>query len=86
MTKVKIEVVQADHRPFVAEVNSVERFMYEGNYGPIRVVQDGEETQIVAQNEELFSVDALTKIFNQMRPNIVALEEPVIGKRTIKEY
>ncbi|CAI9771374.1 unnamed protein product [Fraxinus pennsylvanica] len=46
-----VEVVQTDHRSFVAEANSVETFMYEGNYGPIRVVQDGEETQIVAQSE-----------------------------------
>lgn len=37
-------------------------------------------TQIVAQSEELFSVDTITEMFNQMRPNIVAHEEPVIGK------
>ncbi|KAL2527368.1 Uncharacterized protein Adt_12422 [Abeliophyllum distichum] len=46
--KGEAKVVQADHRPFVTKVNSVERFMYEGNYGHVRVVQDGEETQIVA--------------------------------------
>lgn len=83
--KGEAEVVQADHRPFVAEANSVEKFMYEGNYGPVRVVQDGEETQVVAQSEEPFSVDALTEMFKQMRPNIVALGKPVIGKRIIKE-
>ncbi|KAL2466321.1 hypothetical protein Adt_42172 [Abeliophyllum distichum] len=77
------EVVQADHRPFIAEANSVERFMYEGNYGLVRVVQEGEETQIVAQSDESFSVDALIEMFDQMRPNIVALEEPVIGKKKI---
>lgn len=66
--KGEVEVVQADHRPFVVEANSVERFMYEGNYGPVRVVQDGEETQIIAQSEEPFSVDALTEMFSQMRP------------------
>lgn len=82
----EVEVVQADHRPFVAEANSVERFMYEGNYGPVRVVQDGEETQIVAQNEEPFSVDALTEMFSQMRLNIVALKKPVIGKKVVKEF
>ena len=82
----KAEVVQADHRPFVAEANSVERFMYEGNYGPVRIIQDGNETQVVAQSEEPFSVDALAEMFSQMRPNIVALEEPVIGKRTIEEF
>ncbi|KAL2500186.1 Uncharacterized protein Adt_25736 [Abeliophyllum distichum] len=30
--KGEAEVVQTNHRPFVAKVNSVERFMYEGNY------------------------------------------------------
>ncbi|CAA3006189.1 Hypothetical predicted protein [Olea europaea subsp. europaea] len=84
--KGEAEVVQADHRPFVAETNSVERFMYEGNYGPVRVVRDGKETQIIVQSEEPFLVDALTEMFSQMRPNIVALEEPVIGKRVIKEF
>ncbi|KAL2542150.1 Uncharacterized protein Adt_03128 [Abeliophyllum distichum] len=74
--KGEVEVVQADHRPFVAEAISGERFMYEGNYGPVRVVQKGEETQIVTQSEESFSVDAFTEMFDQMRPNIVALEEP----------
>lgn len=78
------EVVQANDRSFVAEANSVERFMYERKYGPVRVVQNGEETQIVAQSEEPFSVDALTEMFGQMRPNIMALEEPVIGKKLIK--
>ncbi|CAA2968874.1 Hypothetical predicted protein [Olea europaea subsp. europaea] len=52
--KGEAEVVQADHRPFVAEAKSVKRFMYEGNYKPVRVVQDGKETQIVAQSEEPF--------------------------------
>lgn len=60
--------------------------MYEENYGPIRVVQNGEETQIVVQIEEPFSVDELTDMFSQMRPNIVALEVPVIGKKVIKEF
>ncbi|CAI9766793.1 unnamed protein product [Fraxinus pennsylvanica] len=83
--KDKAEVVQADHRPFVAEANSVERFMYEGNYRPIKIVKDGEKTQIVAQSEESFSVDALTEMFSQMRPNIVALEEQVNDKKLIKE-
>ncbi|KAL2480328.1 Uncharacterized protein Adt_33294 [Abeliophyllum distichum] len=78
-----VEVVQADHRPFITEANSVERFMYEGNYGPVRVVQEGEETRIIAQSDESCSVDVLTKMFDQMRPNIVALEEPVIGKKKI---
>ncbi|KAL2531786.1 Uncharacterized protein Adt_05137 [Abeliophyllum distichum] len=84
--KGETEVVQAYHRPFVAEANSVERFMYEGNYGPVKVIQEGEETQIVAQSEESFSVDSLTEMFDQMRPNIVALDELVIGKKTIKKY
>ncbi|KAL2525140.1 Uncharacterized protein Adt_10194 [Abeliophyllum distichum] len=83
--KGEAEVVQADHRPFVAEANSVEKFMYEENYGPVRVVQKGEETQIVAQREESFSIDAFTEMFDQMRPNIVALDEPVFGKKTIKK-
>ncbi|CAI9776006.1 unnamed protein product [Fraxinus pennsylvanica] len=30
--KGQAEVMQADHKPFIAEANSVERFMYEGNY------------------------------------------------------
>ncbi|KAL2519255.1 hypothetical protein Adt_15502 [Abeliophyllum distichum] len=83
--KGEVEVVQTDHKLFVAEANSVERFMYEENYGPVRVVQKGEETRIVAQSEESFSLDAFTEMFGQMRPNIVALKEPVIGKKTIKK-
>ena len=82
--KGEAEVVQADHRPFVTEANSIEKFMYEGNYGPVRVVQDGEETRIIAQSEEPLSVDAFTEMFDQMRPNIVALEEPMIGKKDIQ--
>ncbi|KAL2532668.1 hypothetical protein Adt_06019 [Abeliophyllum distichum] len=54
--------------------------MYEEDYESIRVVQEGEETQIVAQNEEPFSIDALTELFDQMRQKIVAFEEPIIGK------
>lgn len=78
-------MVQANHRPFVAEANSVERFMYEGNYGFIRIVQNGEESQVIEQSEEPFSVNTLTEIFNQMRPNIVDLEKPAIGKKAIQE-
>ncbi|KAL2491133.1 putative retroelement [Abeliophyllum distichum] len=84
--KGEAEVVQADHRPFVAEANSVERFMYEGNYGPVRVVQEGEKTRIVTQSDESFSADTFIEMFDQMRPNIVALEEPVIGKKKIDKF
>ncbi|KAL2466507.1 Uncharacterized protein Adt_42358 [Abeliophyllum distichum] len=70
--KGEVEIIQEDHQLFIAEANSVERFMYERSYGPIRVVKEGKETQIRARNEEPCSVEALTELFTQMRPNIVA--------------
>ena len=72
-------MVHAESRPFAAETNSVEYFMYEGNYGPVRMVVDGRDTTVVTQNDDA-STKSLTDLFTRIRPNIVTFEEPVISR------
>ena len=49
--------------------------MYEGNYGPIRVMNEGENSAIVAQNDEPYSAGLLNNLFTQTRPTRVAFGE-----------
>ena len=51
--------------------------MYKGNYGPTRVLNEGESLAIVAQNDEPYPVSLLNDLFLQTRPTTVVFGEPM---------
>ena len=72
----EVEIMHADNRPFNAETNSAEYFMYEMNYGPTRVMNEGESPTIVAQNDEPYPAGLLNDLFAYTRPTTMVFWGP----------
>ena len=70
-----MEIVHADNKSFTVETNLAEYFMYEGNYGPTRVLNKRENSAIVAQNDEPYPAGLLNDLFEQTKPTTVAFGE-----------